>query len=112
MSASNLTPDDDLPAVEIKITKAGSDEVVWYERYRVDPELAATLVDDLNEVIALLPAAQQKRITRQKRVLRRRNGRTVTRIDLTIEPRRPATQPSFQEVAQCLQIGSRRPPEE
>ncbi len=47
MSDNHPTPEDERPTVEVKITKAGSGEVVRHERYRVDAQLAATLVDDL-----------------------------------------------------------------
>jgi septum formation topological specificity factor MinE len=112
MSDSNLI-DDDLPTVEIKISKARSGQVVMHERYQVAPELVSTLVDDLNEVIASLSAADQQRVTKRARQLKRRNGKTITRIDLTIRPRLPVAQPSFEqqfkEVAQCLQPADRRP---
>jgi hypothetical protein len=106
-------PDDDLPTVEVKISKARSGQVVMHERYQVAPELVSILVDDLNEVIALLPDADQQRVIKRKRTLKRRNGQTITRIDLTIQPRLPVAQPSFEqqfkEVAQCLQPNDRRP---
>jgi hypothetical protein len=111
MSDNNLI-DDDLPTVEIKISKARSGQVVMHERYRVAPELADTLVDELNEVIASLSAADQQRVTKRARQLKRRNGKTITRIDLTIQPRLPVAQPSFEqqfkEAAQCLQPDDRR----
>ncbi len=96
MSGSKV-PDDDLPTVEIKVSKARSGQVVMHERYQVAPELASTLVNDLNEVIALLPGADQQRIAKTERRLKRPDGKMITRIDLTIQPRRPVTQPSFEE---------------
>jgi hypothetical protein len=89
--------DDDLPTVEIKVSKARSGQVVMHERYQVAPELAETLANELNEVLALLPEADQRRITKTERKMKRPNGQTVTRIDLTVQPRRPVTQPSFEQ---------------
>jgi hypothetical protein len=112
MSHSTIS-DDDLPAIETKISKARSGQVVMHQRYQVTPELAGTLVDDLEEVIALLPEVDQRRVTKRKRTLKRRNGKTITRIDLTIQPRLPVTQPSFEqqfkEVTPCPPLDKRRP---
>jgi hypothetical protein len=112
MSHSTIR-DDDLPTVEIKISKPRSGQVVMHERYQVAPELVNTLVDDLEDVIALLPEVDQRRIIKRKRTLKRRNGKTMTRIDLTIQPRLPVTQPSFEqqfkEVTPCSPLHKRRP---
>ena len=89
--------DDDLPTIEIKISKARSGQVVMHERYQVAPELASTLVDELNEVIASLPDADQRRVTKQACKLKRCNGQAVIRVDLTIQPRLPTTAPSFEQ---------------
>ena len=56
---------DDLPTVEIKVSKVGSGQVVMHERYQVDPELAKTLAEDLTAVIAQLPESDRRRITKQ-----------------------------------------------
>ena len=88
---------DDLPTVEIKVSKVGSGQVVMHERYQVDPELAKTLVDDLTDVIAQLPEVDRRRISKQERKLKRPNGQSFTRIDLTVQAPQPATQPSFEQ---------------
>ena len=98
MSATgDATINDDLPTVEIKVSKVGSGQVVMHEQYRVDAELAKTLVDDLADAIAQLPEVDRRRITKQEHKLRRPNGQPFTRIDLTVHAPQPATQPSFEQ---------------
>ena len=88
---------DDLPTVEIKVSKVGSGQVVMHERYQVDPELARTLAEDLTAVIAQLPESDRRRISKQERKLKRPDGKPFTRIDLTVQAPQPATQPSFEQ---------------
>jgi len=88
---------DDLPTVEIKVSKVGSGQVVMHERYQVDPELAKTLIDDLTDVIAQLPQSDRRRVSKQERHLKRPDGKSFTRIDLTVQAPQPIAQPSFEQ---------------
>ena len=79
-----------MPTIEITLTRPKQNEIILQQKLEISVDLAATFLQELDQILAGLPA--------QKRVIKKvdRRGQAVTIIDLI--PRPPTvTGPTFQE---------------